>query len=190
MGRTTANINVKTNLNMRRIYKHQIVIPVLLGLASGPALTAAADAQRQAEVAQRGAEVMPFNLAATQHVFTKTAQGGRQRVVATRATDSEQIRLVRGHLRDIQHQFLASDFSGPAHIHGQAMPGLAELNAAPKGKLRIDFREVPAGAELSYSTSDPALVEALHQWFDAQLSDHGTDAMAGHPHHHGASTKP
>jgi hypothetical protein len=70
------------------------------------------------------------------------------------------------------------------------MPGLAELNAAPKGKLRIDFREVPAGAELSYSTSDPALVEALHQWFDAQLSDHGTAAMAGHPHHHGASTKP
>jgi hypothetical protein len=25
---------------------------------------------------------------------------------------------------------------------------------------------------------------ALHQWFDAQLSDHGPDAMAGHLHMH------
>jgi hypothetical protein len=70
------------------------------------------------------------------------------------------------------------------------MLGLAELKAAPKGKLRIDFREVPAGAELTYRTSEPALVQALHQWFDAQLSDHGTDAMAGHHHHHDAPTKP
>jgi hypothetical protein len=72
------------------------------------------------------------------------------------------------------------------------MPGLAGLKAAPKGKLRIAFREVPSGAELTYRTSDPALVQALHQWFDAQLSDHGADAMAGHDHHHhhDASTKP
>jgi hypothetical protein len=33
-------------------------------------------------------------------------------------------------------------------------------------------------------------VAALHQWFDAQLSDHGADAMAGHMHHdHGVMSK-
>jgi hypothetical protein len=163
---------------------------VLLGLAAGSSVTAAADAQRQAEVAQRGPDVMPFSLAATQHVFTKTKQGGVQRVVAKRSSDTEQIKRVRAHLRDIQQQFLAGDFFGPAHIHGQAMPGLAELKAAPKGRLSIDFQEVPAGAELIYHTSDPAIVQALHRWFDAQLADHGADAMAGHHHHHDAPAKP
>ena len=177
-------------MNMQRFDIHLLSTLVLLGLATGPSVTAAADAQRQADVAQRGPDVMPFSLSATQHVFTKTAQGGVQRVVAKRSSDAEQIKLVRGHLRDIQHQFLAGDFSGPAHIHGQEMPGLAELKAAPKGKLRIDFRELPAGAELTYRTSEPTLVQALHQWFDAQLSDHGVDAMAGHHHHHDASAKP
>jgi hypothetical protein len=42
---------------------------------------------------------------------------------------------------------------------------------------------VEAGAKLTYRTSDAKLVAALHRWFDAQLSDHGTDAMAGHSHH-------
>lgn len=175
---------------MLRYNFHMVSALVLLGLATGPSVTAAADVQRQAEVAQRGPDVMPFSLSATQHVFTKTAQGGVQRVLAKSASDAEQIKLVRGHLRDIQRQFLAGDFSGPAHIHGQEMPGLAELKAAPKGKLRIAFREVPAGGELTYRTTEPALIQALHQWFDAQLSDHGTDAMAGHHHHHDAPTKP
>ena len=47
----------------------------------------AADLARQADVAGRGADVMPFDLKATTHVFTKTAHGGVQRVVAKSATD-------------------------------------------------------------------------------------------------------
>ena len=44
-----------------------------------------------------------------------------------------------------------------------------------------------AGAELIYRTADPKLVAALHMWFNAQLSEHGAYAMAGHQHHdHGA----
>ena len=42
---------------------------------------AAADAQRQAEVAKLGADVMPFSLKATTHIF-KTAEGGIQRMSA------------------------------------------------------------------------------------------------------------
>ena len=44
------------------------------------------DAQRQAEVAGRGKDVMPFSLAATTHVFTKTAEGGIQPVSYTHLT--------------------------------------------------------------------------------------------------------
>jgi hypothetical protein len=143
----------------------------------------AADAQRQADVAKRSPDVMPFSLKATQHVITKTPQGGVQKVVARSPADKEQVRLVREHLRDIRNQFLKGDFSGPMHIHGAQMPGLAELQSARPGQIAIDYKDVAGGAELTYRTVDTALVTALHKWFDAQVSDHGPDAMAGQMHH-------
>jgi hypothetical protein len=142
-----------------------------------------ANSQHQAEVAERGKEVMPFSLPATTHVFTKTAEGGVQQVVAKKADDAAQVKLVREHLQAIRAQFLTGDFSGPSHIHGTDMPGLAKLRAAKPGQIEIAYQEASAGAELTYKTSNAALVAALHQWFDAQLSDHGKDATAGHAHH-------
>jgi hypothetical protein len=155
----------------------------LLALLATPLAVLTADAQRQAEVAKLGPDVMPFSLKATTHVFTKTAEGGTQRVIAKSATDAVQVRLVREHLRDIQSQFLKGDFLGPSHIHGNEMPGLADLKAAKSGQVAIEYRDVNGGAELTYRTADAKLVAALHEWFDAQLSDHGADAMAGHQHH-------
>ena len=142
-----------------------------------------ADAQRQAEVAERGKEVMPFDLKATTHVFTKTAEGGVQRIVAKHGANPEQVKMARDHLAQIRREFLAGDFSAPARIHGNDMPGLAELRAARRDAIAIDYRNVEKGGELLYRTSDPKLVHALHAWFDAQLSDHGADAMEGHQHH-------
>ncbi len=163
----------------------------LLALLALPPHARATDPPRQAEVAARGADVMPFSLAATLHVFTKTPDGGVQRVVARRADDADQVALVRAHLREMQARFRQGDFAGPAHIHGAAMPGLAELRAAKPGQLAIEFAEVDAGAELTYRTADARLVAALHQWFDAQVADHGADAMAGHMHHDmGGPTRP
>ena len=102
--------------------------------------TGQASPQRQREVARRGADVMPFNLEATTHVFMKTARGGIQKVVAKDPSNLAQVRLVRAHLREIQLQFEHGNFSGPAHIHGQAMPGLAELQAAPQGAITLAVR--------------------------------------------------
>lgn len=143
-------------------------------------MAAMANAQRQAEVSRLGKDVMPFSLAATTHIFTKNAEGGVQQVVARKAADVAQVKLVRQHLRDIRAQFLKGDFSGPGHIHGQNMPGLVELKAAKPGQITIAYKEVNAGAELTYKTSAPDLVMALHKWFDAQLADHGADAKRGH----------
>lgn len=148
-------------------------------------MAAMAQAQRQADVSKRGKDVMPFSLPETTHIFTKTAEGGVQQVVARKATNASQVNLVRQHLREIRQQFLKGDFSAPAHIHGQDMPGLAELQAAKPGQIAIAYRDIKGGAELTYSTSEATLVAALHEWFDAQLSDHGKDAMAGHEHHRG-----
>lgn len=134
---------------------------------------------RQKEVAQRGAEAMPFSLAATTHVFTKTADGGIQQVIS-KHPDSKQVAQIREHLATISRQFSQGDFQAPAQIHGNTMPGLASLRAARPGELMIRYRDLPSGGEIAYRTANPQLVAALHQWFDAQLSDHGHDAMAGH----------
>ena len=150
-----------------------------------PDMQGAADAQRQAAVSRLGKDVMPFTLAATTHIFAKSETGGTQQVVAKAAGNAAQITLIRQHLREIQAQFLKGDFSGPTHIHGQAMPGLAELKAAKPGQIAIDYQDIKDGAELTYQTADANLAAALHKWFDAQLSDHGNDAMEGHAHHAG-----
>jgi predicted PP-loop superfamily ATPase len=141
-----------------------------------------AESQRQVEVSQRGVEVMPFSLSATTHIFIKSETGGVQQVVAKSAGDETQIRLIQQHLRAIQAEFLKGDFSGPTHIHGQTMPGLAELIAAKPGQIAIVYRDINEGAELRYETVNVTLVAALHKWFDAQLSDHGKDAIEGQVH--------
>jgi hypothetical protein len=157
---------------------------ILAAISAATSVTYAADTQRQANVAQHGAQVMPFNLKATTHVFTKTADGGVQRVIAKDPVDAAQIRLIRTHLKELQSQFRRGDFSDPAQIHGRDMPGLAQLAAAKPGELTIDYKEIKRGAELTYRSRNPRLVAAIGAWFDAQLADHGADAMEGHMHHH------
>jgi hypothetical protein len=104
-------------------------------------------------------------------------------VVVKNSSDTAQVILIRQHLQDIREQFLKGDFSGPSHIHGQDMPGLAELKNAKAGQIAIAYSDIQGGAQLSYQTSDATYVAALHKWFDAQLSDHGKDATEGHAHH-------
>lgn len=168
--------------------------PALCLAAAAAALPAqaqqSASAERLHEVARRGTQVMPFDLQATVHVFTKLEDGGVQRVVARDEANATQVRLVREHLRELRERLREGDFSGPAHIHGEAMPGLAALRQAPAGRLSMDYRDVPGGAELRYRAADATLASAVHAWFDAQLSDHGPHAMAGPDHQSGHHDHP
>lgn len=155
------------------------ICAVLASAASGLLM---AEATRQDGVSERGADVMPFSLAATTHVFTATPTGGTQQIVAKNPKDGRQVRLVRRHLQGIAKQFSKGDFSGPAHIHGTEMPGLAELERAKPSEIKISYTAMESGGQVTFTTANPALVTALHEWFDAQLSDHGSDAMTGHDH--------
>lgn len=137
-------------------------------------------AARQEEVARRGASVMPFDLDLTTHVFDATSIGGVQTVVADDPADAEQIALIREHLAQEARKFRTGDFSDPAHIHGDDMPGLAQLQAG-FGDVGVTYSEIDSGARIFYETADPTLVAALHDWFDAQRSDHGAHAEHGEP---------
>jgi hypothetical protein len=62
------------------------------------------------------------------------------------------------------------------------MAGLAELRKAKQGEISIVYKELSDGAEIDYATESPVLINAIHQWFDAQLSEHARHAT--HQMHH------
>jgi len=129
-------------------------------------------ADRRAEVAAKGATVMPFDLTRTTHTFDKVATGGVQTVTANDPSDITQLELIRGHLREEAAKFSRGDFSDPATIHGHDMPGLAELR---EGAARVDvqYKDLDNGARLTYATTEEPLIRGIHSWFDAQTTDHG-----------------
>jgi len=153
-------------------------VAVLFAVALAVGACGDATAERQAEVAERGAEVMPFDLDATTHRFTKTSAGGVQVVVTDDPDDEAQVRLIREHLLDERDNFSRGDFEDPARIHGMDMPGVAELTAGYQ-RVSVGYSEVSAGAQLRYTTNDPELIDAVHAWFDRQVMDHGAHAEAG-----------
>jgi len=135
-------------------------------------------AGRQADVAERGAGVMPFDLEATTHRFEPTDDGLVQTVVADDPSDATNVALVREHLAAEAERFAAGDYADPAVIHGDGMPGLAELEAGAD-RIEVAYVETAAGGRITYTTGDAALVDALHDWAEAQVMDHGAHAEAG-----------
>lgn len=155
------------------------VLAVVVVGATGPGCSGDDDlARRQAAVAERGADVMPFDLDATTHRFEQTDSGVVQTVVADDPDDVEQVGLVREHLTEEADRFRQGDFDDPAAIHGHDMPGLDALEAGAAA-ITIDYAETPDGARLTFTTTEPALVDALHAWADAQVMDHGAHAEGG-----------
>lgn len=135
---------------------------------------------RQQDVARKGASVMPFDLARTTHFFDDKPSGGIETITANDAGDTRQTALIRAHLATEAKRFGRGDFSDPARIHGQDMPGLAEL-ARAGDKLQVAYARVPRGASLSFVSRDPGVVAAVHAWFAAQRRDHAAHAHPRHP---------
>ncbi len=130
---------------------------------------------RQEQVAETGAEVMPFDLERTTHIFEKLDNGGLQQVVSDDG-DGAQIELIRMHLADEAARFSRGDFHDPAMIHGEDMAGLHELTTGAE-KLTIVYSDVDGGGQMLYTSEDGALITALHAWFDQQVADHGAHAQ-------------
>jgi hypothetical protein len=120
---------------------------------------------------------MPFDMAKTIHIFKMTESGGVQRVLARDPDDTDQIALVQQHLKHEAERFQHGDYADPAALHGTDMPGLKDLRAGASG-INVSYAALPAGAEITFDTTDLHLLTAIHRWFGAQLSEHGADAKA------------
>ncbi|MBX3431226.1 MAG: hypothetical protein KF779_16690 [Hyphomonadaceae bacterium] len=133
-----------------------------------------ASPERLEAVAQAGAQVMPFDLERTTHSFRDRAWGGEQIVVSDDG-DAQQVALIRAHLSAEAMRFSRGDFGGPEAIHGHDMPGLAVLRDQ-HAAIDVAYSEVPNGASITYRSQDSAVVGAIHEWFEAQRTDHGAHA--------------
>ncbi|HJV28595.1 MAG TPA: hypothetical protein VJ673_23145 [Aromatoleum sp.] len=131
----------------------------------------------QERVHQMSHSVMPFDMSKTIHIFKMTESGGVERVIARDPSESDQVALIKQHLKHEAERFQRGDYSDPAMLHGTDMPGLKELRAGASG-IKVSYAELSAGAEITFKTTDLHLLTAIHRWFGAQLSEHGADAKA------------
>ena len=157
---------------------------ILLAIFSSSAFAVEkANSERLDEVRQQTQQVAPYSLEQTRQMFTRTVHGGVQHVVVTTG-DAEQIKLVQAHLLKMTNNFSKGDFSETERIHGSNMPGLAQLKMAKPYDIKFEYKALPDGAQIHYSTEYPLLTQALHEWFDAQASDHGDNVSQEHKQHH------
>jgi hypothetical protein len=164
-----------TSTCARRFVVGAAMLP-LLGVVAGCGADPS-ESSRQEEVRDAGVIVMPFDLDMTKHAFVKVDNGGEQTVIALDTTDAEQVRLVREHFKEISVEFAAGNFDDPTMIHGDDMPGLQMLKDHAE-ELNVVYSEISGGAMITYTATDQELVGAVHDWFDAQLADHGSDAAS------------
>ena len=148
-----------------------LVVAALFACTGSGAQTA------QEHVHRMAPQVMPFDVAKTEHIFRMTETGGVERVVARDPAAADQIALIQEHLRYEAARFQHGDYSDPAMLHGSTMPGLAELKAGGS-RIKVTYAPLPTGAEIIFRTTDLHLLTAVHRWFGAQLSEHGADARA------------
>jgi hypothetical protein len=157
----------------RCVFGLAYVVAILLLLSSSSLFAQT----KQEHVHQMAHSVMPFDMSKTLHIFKMTESGGVQRVLARDPGDTDQIVLIQQHLMLEAERFQQGDYSDPASLHGVEMPGLKALRAGASA-INISYAALPEGAEITFETKDLHLLTAVHRWFGAQLSEHGSDAKA------------
>jgi hypothetical protein len=140
--------------------------------------------ERANEVRQRSQKVIPYDVDQAKQMFTKTVHGGVQHVVVKSEGNTEQIKLIQAYLLKLTNNFSKGDFSETELVHGADMPGLARLKMAQPYDIKFEYKALPNGAQIHYSTEYPLLAQALHEWFEAQMGDHDNTVIQEHSKHH------
>lgn len=118
----------------------------------------------------RGAAAMGVDQYTSTHKFDALADGGRielQRDV----DDSAGVTEIRRHLQEIAAAFKSGDFSTPAFVHLQKVPG-AETMAAKRALIAYEYRDLPRGGELRLVSKDAEAVAAIHRFMEFQRTEH------------------
>jgi len=158
-----------------RLLRYNLLTAILVMAGSQYAFADTGN-QHQTTVEKQSERVMPFTMDESMHVFSPLVSGGTQTVLV-HGGDARQVALVRAHLRKEAAAFARGDFADPASIHGGRMPGLRVMHERAS-EIRVRYSDVPRGARIAYAARAPAVIAAIHAWFEAQVHDHGSHAMS------------
>jgi hypothetical protein len=150
------------------------VLVVAMGLvtACGPAPEPDADF---AALQARGEMGMGVDQYTSTHVFDALPDGGR---IEFRHQDDDTagVAQIRRHLQEIQVSFAEGDFSTPAFVHDQEVPG-TDVMAARREHIEYHYQDLPRGGELRLTTSDPEALAAIREFMAFQRDDHRAEGM-------------
>ena len=119
---------------------------------------------------ERGKKAMGVDQYTSTHKFDALPTGGRielQRDV----DDSAGVAQIRAHIREIAQAFKSGDFSTPAMVHMQDVPGTKVMRER-RDKITYQAHDLPRGAELHINTTDPAALAAIHEFMAFQRGEH------------------
>jgi hypothetical protein len=142
-------------------------------LVTAIAAVAAADGTHHHLVDSRGDNVMGFSHDKTNHHFLLFKDGGAIQVTVKSASDKEDLSAIRSHLQVVAKSFAAGDMSMPMMVHNTSIPGLSAMKQL-HGKITYHYAELPRGARVRISTTDPAALRAVHSFLGLQVTDHRT----------------
>ena len=134
----------------------------------------AADAQRAAEVDQRGDEGMGFSHALTGHHFHLFPDGGSIEVESDSPDDNASKEAIRRHMLKIAGMFAQGDFSLPMFIHDTVPPGV-EVMKRLKDQIAYTAENTAKGAQVRIVTGNPEALVAVHEFLRFQIKDHRTN---------------
>jgi hypothetical protein len=118
----------------------------------------------------RGKQAMGVDQYTSTHQFVALPDGGRIELVRS-SDDSAGVSAIRRHLREVAQAFKAGDFSTPAFVHLQQVPGTAVM-AARRSAITYTVGDVPGGAALRMTTADSAALTAIHEFLGFQAGAH------------------
>ena len=128
----------------------------------------------------RGRMVMGVAQYTSSHRFDSLEDGGRIELVRN-TDDSAGVAMIRAHLQEIISGFASGDFSAPAAVHLQRVPG-SDVMAARREAIRYSYRELPRGGEVRMVTKDPAALRAIHEFLEFQRREHRAPVTGEHKH--------
>jgi hypothetical protein len=134
----------------------------------------AADAQRAAEVDQRGDEGMGFSHAMTGHHFHLFPDGGSIEMESDSPDDNGSREAIRLHMQKIAGMFAQGDFSLPMFIHDTVPPGVEAMKRL-KDQIAFTAGNTANGAQVRLVTGSPEALEAVHEFLRFQIKDHRTN---------------
>ncbi len=118
----------------------------------------------------RGAHAMGVDQYTSTHHFIDRPDGGRIELVRD-VDDTAGVERIRAHMRAIAASFAAGDFTTPAFVHAERVPG-TRVMAERRAHVSYRYVAIPRGGALLITTRDSAAIRAVHEFLAFQRSAH------------------